>query len=62
MDNPQLRVTMGKNGHEFVKQFEPRKIWDQWENLIRETVEQHRKKPSEKDQGQLPETQIRHAA
>jgi glycosyltransferase involved in cell wall biosynthesis len=44
MDNQQLRVTMGKNGHEFVKQFEPKKIWDQWENLIFETVEQHRRK------------------
>ncbi|MDR1493197.1 MAG: glycosyltransferase [Planctomycetaceae bacterium] len=44
MDNPQLRAAMGKNGHEFVKQFEPKKIWDQWENLIDETVEQHKSK------------------
>ena len=42
MDNPQLRATMGRNGHEFVKQFEPKKIWDQWENLIIETVQQFR--------------------
>ena len=41
MDNPQLRTTMGRNGHEFVKQFEPKKIWDQWENLIIETFQQY---------------------
>ncbi|MDR1383258.1 MAG: glycosyltransferase [Planctomycetaceae bacterium] len=41
MDNSQLRVTMGKNGHEFVKQFEPKKIWDQWENLFIETKQKH---------------------
>ena len=45
MDDSQLRATMGRNGHEFVKQFEPKKIWDQWENLIIETVQQfHQRK------------------
>jgi glycosyltransferase involved in cell wall biosynthesis len=44
MDDPQLRATLGRNGHEFVKQFEPKKIWDQWENLIVETVEQYRQR------------------
>ena len=44
MDDPQLRVTLGRNGHEFVKQFEPKKIWDQWENLITETVKQFSQK------------------
>ena len=46
MDDPQLRVTMGQNGHEFVKQFEPKKIWDQWENLIIETVQQFQQRKS----------------
>jgi len=41
MDDPQLRVTLGQNGREFVKQFEPKKIWDQWENLIVEVVQQY---------------------
>jgi len=44
MDDRQLRATLGQNGHEFVKQFEPNKIWDQWEALIVDTVQQHRQR------------------
>jgi glycosyltransferase involved in cell wall biosynthesis len=44
MDEPQLRVTLGRNGHESVKQYEPTKIWDQWENLIEETVQRFRQR------------------
>jgi glycosyltransferase involved in cell wall biosynthesis len=44
MDNPSLRATLGQNGRTFVKQFEPQKIWDQWENLITETVGQYKKR------------------
>ena len=41
MDDPHLRITLGRNGREFVKQFEPKKIWDQWENLIIDTIQQY---------------------
>ena len=42
MDDQNLRVKMGKAGHEMIKQHAPEKIWDQWENLISEVVQQHR--------------------
>jgi glycosyltransferase involved in cell wall biosynthesis len=48
MDDPALRATQGQNGREFVKQFEPKKIWDQWENLIVETVQKFRHDRSER--------------
>ena len=38
MDNQELRVKMGKVGHEMVKQFAPKTIWDTWENLLLETI------------------------
>jgi len=37
---------MGQNGREFVKQFEPKKIWDQWEDWITETVQEYRTVPT----------------
>ena len=42
MDDPSLRFQMGRVGRESVKQFEPDKIWDQWENLLAETIQEHR--------------------
>ena len=34
MDNRDLCIKMGKNGHEMMKEYAPEKIWDQWENLL----------------------------
>ena len=42
MDDQNLRAKMGKAGHEMMKQYAPEKVWDQWENLITEVVQQHR--------------------
>jgi len=44
MDNQNLRVRMGKAGHEMMKQYAPEKVWDQWDNLIAEVVQQHQKR------------------
>jgi len=44
MDDPNLRVNMGRAGHEMMKQYAPEKIWDQWENLITEVVQQYRQR------------------
>ena len=41
MDDPQLRVTLGQNGREFVKQFAPKPIWDRWEELITTVIRQY---------------------
>ena len=41
MNDQNLRVRMGKAGHEMMKQYAPEKIWDQWENLITSVVQQH---------------------
>ena len=36
------RYEMGKQGMWHVGQFAPERIWNQWENLLLETVEQYR--------------------
>lgn len=38
MSDCAFRVRIGKAAHEAVKQYEPEKIWDMWENLIREVI------------------------
>ena len=38
MDDRELRIRLGANGREFVKQFAPQPIWDQWEKLLYETT------------------------
>lgn len=38
MQNEELRKQMGKNAKESMKQFAPEKIWNQWEDLIKEVV------------------------
>lgn len=38
MEDQDLRVRMGKEGAEFVKQYAPEKIWDQWEELTHEVL------------------------
>jgi glycosyltransferase involved in cell wall biosynthesis len=45
MDDPQRRAAMGKYGHEFVKQFAPKKIWDKWENLLLDASKHNRPVP-----------------
>ena len=44
MDDQNLRVKMGRAGHEMMKQYAPEKIWDQWENLITSVVQQHQQR------------------
>jgi len=44
MDNQNLRVKMGRLGHEMMKQYAPEKVWNQWDNLITEVVQQHRQR------------------
>jgi len=34
MDDQKLRATMGRAGHEMMKQYAPDKVWDQWEKLL----------------------------
>ena len=41
MDAQDLRVKMGRAGHERMKQYAPEKIWDQWEELITKIIQQH---------------------
>lgn len=39
MDNPQLREAMGQSGKRYIeKEYNPDKIWNQWEILITDTV------------------------
>ena len=39
MDNPQLREAMGQSGKRYIeKEYNPDKIWNQWEKLITDTV------------------------
>lgn len=39
MDNPQLRETMGQCGKHYIeKEYNPDKIWNQWEKLIKDTA------------------------
>jgi len=44
MDNQDLRIKMGKAGHEMMKQYAPEKVWDQWEELITKVVLQHQQR------------------
>ncbi|MGL4594334.1 MAG: glycosyltransferase [Thermoguttaceae bacterium] len=39
MQNIESRSKMGKAGHEMMKQYTPEIIWDQWEKLIIETIQ-----------------------
>ena len=34
MDDAELRIRMGKAGHEFVQQYKPDRMWAMWEELI----------------------------
>ena len=43
MDDRNLRVKMGKAGHEMMKQYAPERVWHQWEELIETVVHQQRK-------------------
>lgn len=38
MEDRERRIRMGEEGVEFVKQYAPEKIWDQWEELINEAA------------------------
>lgn len=38
MQNKELRKQMGQNAKESIKQFAPEKIWNQWEDLMKEVV------------------------
>lgn len=40
MSSYDLRVQYGKNAHEYAKKFAPDKIWDKWESLLHEYVEE----------------------
>lgn len=42
MDDPALRTSMGKAGHEFVQQYRPEKMWVLWEDLLRKAAEKSR--------------------
>lgn len=43
MFDDKLRKQMGANARESMKEFAPEKIWNAWETLIQEVVENHRK-------------------
>lgn len=38
MSNKELRIHLGQQGHEDMKQYSPDVIWQQWEHLLTETV------------------------
>ena len=38
MQNKELRKQMGQNAKESIKQFEPEKIWNQWEDLMKKVI------------------------
>ena len=40
MSSYELRVQYGKNAHEYAKKFAPDNIWDKWESLLHECVEE----------------------
>lgn len=40
MDNRNLRIAMGNNARNAMKQFAPQVIWDTWENLLNQIVKQ----------------------
>jgi glycosyltransferase involved in cell wall biosynthesis len=41
MDDQNLRVKMGRAGYAMMKPYAPEKVWDQWETLIENVVQQH---------------------
>lgn len=43
MQDAELRKKMGQNARESMKQFDPKKIWDEWEDLINKVVEESKK-------------------
>lgn len=43
MEDAELRKKIGQNARESMKQFEPEKIWDKWEELINEVVSDFKK-------------------
>ena len=43
MQDAELRKKMGQNARESMKQFAPKKIWDEWEDLINKVVEESKK-------------------
>lgn len=43
MKDAELRKKMGQNARESMKQFAPKKIWDEWEDLINKVVEESKK-------------------
>ena len=38
MSDATLRKRLGENARRFASQFEPEKVWDQWENLLKEVI------------------------
>lgn len=40
MADPELRVRMGAAAHEAAKAYEPEAVWDMWENVIREVIQE----------------------
>ena len=43
MFDDKLRKQMGENARESMKAFAPEKIWNAWDTLIQEAVENHSK-------------------
>lgn len=43
MDSPTLRTDMGDAGLRSLRRFTPKEIFDQWENLLKKTVENYKK-------------------
>lgn len=38
MGHPAMRQNMGEEGRQFMKQFAPERIWNQWERILKDTV------------------------
>ena len=44
MRDQDLRLRLGAQAKEDMKEFAPERVWDQWEDLLTELVEKHRKR------------------
>ncbi len=42
MQDQELRINYGRNAHEAMKKFAPERVYDRWEQLLKETIEAHR--------------------
>ena len=50
MDDPDLRLSMGRAGTEFVKAFAPQTVYDMWEDALKESANRFQQKRNDENQ------------